>query len=64
MGKNPRLGTRLDRMIDSNEELLDLVERAFAWYCRNGRPKERFGQAIDRVGIQSALDEVLIPRPA
>lgn len=64
MGKNPRLGTRLDRMIESNEELLDLVDQAFAWYCRNGRPKERFGHTIDRVGLQNVLDAILVSEPS
>lgn len=58
MGKKPRIGTCLDRLIESREELLDQVERAFAWYCRNGRPKERFGHTIERVGLRSVLDEV------
>lgn len=64
MGKNPRLGTRLEGLIESREALLDLVDKVFVWYCHNGRPKERFGHAIDRVGLQSVLDAILIPKPS
>lgn len=58
MGKTPRLADRLDGVIESTEELYALVERAFAFYRENGRPKERFGRTIDRVGLEAVLQEI------
>lgn len=58
MGKTPRLADRLDGVIGSPEELYALVERAFVFYRENGRPKERFGRTIDRVGLEVVLQEI------
>lgn len=58
MGRTPRLADRLDGVIGSAEELHALVERAFAYYRRNGRPKERFGRMIDRIGVETVLQEI------
>ncbi len=58
MGRTPRLADRLDGVIGSVEELHALVERAFAFYRQNGRPKERFGRTIDRIGVETVLQEI------
>lgn len=58
MGKTPRLADRLDGVVESPEELYALVERAFAFYRENGRPKERFGRTIDRIGLEVVLQEI------
>ncbi len=52
MGKIPRLATRMPGLIESKENLYALVERAVEYYRRNGRKKERFGQMIDRLGVE------------
>ncbi len=64
MGKRPRLGTRARVLIGTKEELLGLVRRAFDWYVARGRKKERFGHALDRVGVTAALDEIFGDAPA
>lgn len=59
LGKRPRLGTRVAGLIETEEELLGHIERAFKFYQRHGRKKERFGHALDRVGLREALQEIL-----
>ena len=63
MGKTPRLADRLDGVIESPEELYALVERAFAFYRENGRPKERFGRTIDRIGRETAIGSIMAGPP-
>ena len=59
MGKTPRLATRIDGVIDSRAELSALIERAFTYYRQNGRPKERFGHMLDRIGSETAIREIV-----
>jgi anaerobic sulfite reductase subunit C len=59
MGKTPRLATRLDGVIDSRAELSALIERAFSYYRQHGRPKERFGHLLDRIGPEAAIREIV-----
>jgi anaerobic sulfite reductase subunit C len=58
MGKTPRLGTRVDGLIGSSAELYALVDRAIAYYRENGRRKERFGQMIDRIGLETVMGAI------
>jgi dissimilatory sulfite reductase (desulfoviridin) alpha/beta subunit/TusA-related sulfurtransferase len=64
MGKRPRLGTRAKLLVESQEELLGLVRRAFDWYAAQGRKKERFGHTLDRIGVKKALTEIFGKDPA
>jgi dissimilatory sulfite reductase (desulfoviridin) alpha/beta subunit len=59
MGKRPRLGTRVKALIESKEELLGYIERAFDYYLANGLKKERFGHTLDRIGLRKAVQEIL-----
>ena len=59
MGAKPRLGTRARVLIESKEELLTAVRRAFEFFLANGRKKERFGHALDRIGVDRAFREIL-----
>ncbi len=59
MGKKPRLGTKAKVLIETKEELLKYVARAFEFYKRYGRKKERFGHTLDRIGLEKALKEIL-----
>lgn len=59
MGKKPRLGTRAKALIETKEELLRLIRRAFAYFLANGRKKERFGHMLDRIGVEKAFAEIL-----
>jgi len=59
MGKTPRFATMLKRMVENEEELYALVERAFTFYRTHGRKRERFGHTIDRIGLEQAKAEIL-----
>jgi dissimilatory sulfite reductase (desulfoviridin) alpha/beta subunit len=59
MGKKPRLGTKAKVLIESQDELLRYIRRAFDFYVNNGRKKERFGHTLDRIGVEKALEEIL-----
>ena len=59
LGKKPRLGTRAKALIETKEELLALIRRAFDWYLAHGKKKERFGHTIDRIGLEQSLAEIL-----
>ncbi len=51
-GKRSRMGTPLKRFV-KEEEILPLLDKAIDWFRENAQPKERFGMAIDRVGLES-----------
>jgi anaerobic sulfite reductase subunit C len=58
LGKKPRLGTRAKPLIETKEELLGHVERAFKFYLAHGKKKERFGHTLDRIGVDKAFTEI------
>ncbi len=59
MGKKPRLATKAKVLIENKEELLSFIERAYEFFKREGRKKERFGHCLDRYGLEKALKEIL-----
>ena len=59
MGKKPRLGTKARILIQSQEELCRHIDKAFEFYKKHGRKKERFGHTLERIGVEKALQEVL-----
>ncbi|MFH1836858.1 MAG: 4Fe-4S dicluster domain-containing protein [Candidatus Omnitrophota bacterium] len=58
MGKQPRLATRVPGLIEDNEELMKLADRAVELYKKYGRKKERFGHLIDRIGVKKVIKEI------
>lgn len=58
MGKLPRLGTCLKKLLDKSE-LDALIEKSLRYYQKNGRKKERFGHMIDRIGEDKVKQELL-----
>jgi TusA-related sulfurtransferase len=58
LGKKPRLGTRAKELIETKEELLGHVERAFKFYLAHGKKKERFGHTLDRIGLDKSFTEI------
>lgn len=56
-GKSSRNGTALSRLV-SEEEIYPLLEKSILWYRENGYQKERFGLAIDRIGIEKFEEEI------
>ncbi|MEI8032955.1 MAG: 4Fe-4S binding protein [Chlorobiaceae bacterium] len=59
MGKIPRLASVLKQLVETEEELYLLIEKAFGYYCANGRKKERFGHMIDRIGLDTMKEAIL-----
>ena len=45
-------------MIETKEELVDLVRKAFEFYVAHGRKKERFGHTLDRIGVDQAFAQI------
>ncbi len=59
MGKIPRLGTRVPELIESEDRLMELIEKAVEYYRKHGRKKERFGHMIDRIGERQVIKEIV-----
>jgi dissimilatory sulfite reductase (desulfoviridin) alpha/beta subunit len=59
MGRIPRFATVLKKIVESEDELYMLIEKAIACYRNNGRKKERFGHMIDRLGFEKVKEELL-----
>lgn len=57
MGKRPQLGVRLPFEAKTEEEVLEIIDMAIEWYAQDGRPGERFGETLERVGVESLLEE-------
>ena len=59
MGKIPRFATVLKKLVESEDELYELIGKTLTCYRTHGRKKERFGHMIDRIGIEKVRDEIL-----
>ena len=59
MGRVPRFASILKKVVESEEELFLLVEKAVAYYREHGRKKERFGHMIDRIGLERVKSDIL-----
>jgi dissimilatory sulfite reductase (desulfoviridin) alpha/beta subunit len=55
MGKQPRPADPLPLEIRDEAHLLRIVEATIDWFAAEGQPAERFGAAIDRVGLDSLV---------
>lgn len=49
-GKSTRKGNPLSRLV-TESEIFDILEKSLLWFRENAYAKERFGLAIDRIGI-------------
>jgi len=62
VGKFPRFADRLPEPVFGEERLLEVVDRILTFYREYGQKRERFGDTIDRVGLETlrayAFDEV------
>ncbi|MBF8266424.1 MAG: sulfite reductase [Dehalococcoidia bacterium] len=63
-GKHGRFPRWADRVADfvSDEDTYELIEKCVAWYNLNGKRGERFGTAIDRLGMDKFKKDVLVPK--
>ena len=59
MGRVPRFASILKKVVESEEELYSLIEKAVTFYRGNGQKKERFGHMIDRIGLDKVKEEIL-----
>lgn len=57
-GKKIRIGSALSALF-TREEVIDLVEKAILLFKKEGKPGERFGQTVERLGLARA-EELLI----
>lgn len=55
LGKKPRLAVPLKKNIPTSEELFELIERTLTFFKDQGRPKERLGHLMDRLGEEKVL---------
>ncbi|AKB18301.1 MULTISPECIES: 4Fe-4S binding protein [unclassified Methanosarcina] len=57
-GRQPRHGTKLLELADE-EQLFSILEKTFEYYRREGLDGERFGELLERLGIEKYRKEVL-----
>jgi len=58
LGKQPRIGVPLKRFV-VEQEMFRLVECLVAYYQANGKPKERLGHMMERIGRERVIAEIL-----
>lgn len=57
-GRQPRQGTKLLELADE-KQLFSILEKTLEYYRREGLDGERFGDLLDRLGIEKYREEVL-----
>lgn len=63
LGKKPRLAVPLKENIQSEEELFELIDRTLDFFKAFGRPKERLGHLLTRLGEQDVLNALRSDAP-
>ena len=58
-GKKGACGTPLPKLFETEEEVLDAVERAVFFFRDNGNPGERFADTVARIGFDAAAAAIL-----
>lgn len=51
-GRNPHVAYPIAEFLP-DDKVFDVIDNTLAWYKSNGKPRERIGFTIDRVGIDS-----------
>lgn len=59
LGKRPRLATPLAEYVETEVEVLALVEKTIQYFKKNGRKRERLGHLMERVGVEKVIREIL-----
>ncbi len=57
-GKVVRMGSLMDSYVYSKDELFELIEKILLLYIKEGKPQERFGVIVDRLGMDK-VEEIL-----
>ena len=58
-GKKSAKGQPLSKIFTSEEEVLDVVEKAILFFKENGQEKERFADMIARIGFEEVEKQLL-----
>ena len=58
-GKKYSIGQPLNRVFDTGEELMELIEKILVFYKENGKPGERFALTIERLGFENVEKAIL-----
>jgi dissimilatory sulfite reductase (desulfoviridin) alpha/beta subunit len=58
MGKQPRWADILPLDVASEERLFEVVDSVIDWFAAEGKPGERFGATIDRVGLEKLVQHL------
>ena len=58
-GKNVSRGRALGKIFTSEEEALDVIEKAIIFFRENGKKGERFAETIERIGFESVEKQLL-----
>ncbi len=58
MGKRPRLADVLPLEIQDEARLFQIVDAVIDWFAAEGKPGERFGATIDRVGLDALVQRL------
>ena len=57
-GKKARIGSPLAKLFNKNE-MMDIIEKAILLFLSEGKPGERFGDTVDRLGMEKT-EEILV----
>ena len=56
MGRHPVLGHKIAEFVDTNTAYA-FLDRCLEFYRREGKPRERLGDTIKRVGLRTFKEE-------
>lgn len=59
-GKHPYTAYEVANFL-TDHQVYTLIEKTVEWYQKNGSGRERIGAAIERVGLERYIDEVVVP---
>ncbi|MFH0935631.1 MAG: coenzyme F420 hydrogenase [Candidatus Omnitrophota bacterium] len=59
MGRSPKFGVKAFDFIETEERLLGIVKKTLEFYKKFGIEGERFGDTLERVGIEKYKEEAL-----
>lgn len=57
-GVTPHIGFKLNQILSTEEEVLDLIERVVDFYRNNAKPRQRLALLIKEIGREKFLKEI------
>lgn len=58
MGKFPKLGVKAFDFVETKEKVFEIIHKTLEFYKRFGNKGERFGETLDRVGLEKYKEKV------